>query len=70
VRLAWPYDAADAGDLVVYDFAGREVWRRRVADGRPQEWDVAGLGVTNGVYLVVARAGSRITRLKLFVARK
>jgi len=69
VRLAWPFDT-DAGDLIVYDFSGREVWRRRVTAGETQTWDVAGLRVSNGVYIVVARAGQKVSRLKLFVARR
>lgn len=69
VRFAWPFDT-DAGDLIVYDFSGREVWRRSVTAGETQTWDVAALGVSNGVYIVVARAGPKMSRLKLFVARR
>ena len=69
VRLTWPF-GRDAGDLIAYDFSGREIWRRRVDAGATQTWDVGALGVGNGVYIVVARAGQRVTRLKLFVARR
>lgn len=69
VRLRWPWPDKE-GDLIVYDFSGRELWRRHVTDGSAQTWDLAGQGAANGVYLVVARSGASVTRLKLFVARR
>ncbi len=69
VRLKWPWPDK-SGDLIAYDFSGREVWRRRVADGSTTSWDLATQNVANGVYLVVARSGASVARLKLFVARR
>jgi hypothetical protein len=69
VRFAWPF-TAEGGDLRVYDFAGRLVWRTTVTSGvETVSWPIAERGVRNGVYLVVAHAGSERVRLKLFVVR-
>ena len=68
VRLAWPFGAA-TGEFAAFDFTGREVWRKAVTDGQAQTWDLRATGLANGVYVVVARAGTRVSRLKLFVAR-
>lgn len=68
VRLAWPFTGA--GDVRVYDFAGRLVWRERVEAGSPfAEWDVAASHPRNGVYVAVARAGRETRRVKLFILR-
>lgn len=68
VRLAWPF--AGAGDVQVFDFAGRLVWRERVDAGTMYaEWNVAATGPRNGVYIAVARAGREIRRVKLFILR-
>jgi hypothetical protein len=69
VRFTWPFGAA-GGDVVAFDFSGHEVWRAHVADGAAAIWDIASARVSNGVYLVVARAGTQVERLKLFVARR
>lgn len=68
VRFTWPFGATP-GEFVAYDIAGHQVWRRTVLAGEPHAWDIATGGVGNGVYVVVARAGARVTQLKLFVAR-
>lgn len=68
VRFTWPFGTAP-GELIAYDFAGHQVWRRSVVAGEPHTWDVSSGGVSNGVYVIVARAGARVTQLKLFVAR-
>ncbi len=69
VRFDWPFDAT-AGELAVYDFAGRLVWRATVAAGAPTvTWDIASGGARNGVYLVVARGTGRTLSTKLFVTR-
>jgi hypothetical protein len=69
VFFAWPY-GAQAGEVMVYDFRGRLVWRHH-ADGTVETvaWNVDATGTRNGVYVAIARAGGRTTRLKLFVAR-
>lgn len=68
VRLQWPFTAA--GDVLVYDFAGRLVWRERVNAGTTfAEWNVAASNPRNGVYLAVARAGRDTRRVKLFILR-
>lgn len=69
VRFTWPFGQSE-GDIRVFDFSGHEVWRSHVTAGATASWDVESLGVSNGVYLIVARAGSRVERLKLFVARR
>ena len=68
VYFPWPFDAP-AGDLFAYDIAGRLVWKAKVATGETSRWDLRGAGVANGVYVVVARSGTRSVRLKLFLAR-
>jgi hypothetical protein len=69
VRFTWPFETK-GGDLRVYDFAGRLVWRTTVTSGvATVSWPIAERGVRNGVYLVVAHAGSERVRLKLFVVR-
>lgn len=68
VRLAWPF--AGAGDVQVFDFAGRLIWRERVdAGARFAQWNVAASDSRNGVYIAVARAGRETRRVKLFVLR-
>ena len=68
VRLAWPF--AGAGDVQVFDFAGRLVWRERVGAGATfAQWNVAASDPRNGVYIAVARAGGETRRVKLFVLR-
>ncbi len=69
VRFIWPFGSS-AGDLTVFDFSGREVWRRQMSPGDPLAWDVESLHIANGVYIAVAKSGSRSSRLKLFVARR
>ncbi|MDA1080215.1 MAG: M14 family metallopeptidase [Gemmatimonadetes bacterium] len=69
VRFAWPF-GTEAGELIAYDISGREVWRRHVDSGASQTWEVASLGVGNGVYIIVARASGGVAQLKLFVARR
>jgi hypothetical protein len=65
VRFNWPFGAT-AGDLFVYDFAGRLVWRTRVdggGDAAGVEWPVARhAALANGVYVANARAGDRVRR--------
>jgi hypothetical protein len=68
VRLAWPFGMTP-GDLTAIDFGGRIVWRKQVLAGELTTWELDRAKVANGVYVVVARAGSEIARLKLFVAR-
>jgi hypothetical protein len=68
VRFNWPFGTS-AGELAVLDFAGRQVWSRKVAAGEVSTWDVESSRVANGVYIVVARSGKETSRIKLFVAR-
>ncbi|MEP6690437.1 MAG: hypothetical protein ABJD07_04735, partial [Gemmatimonadaceae bacterium] len=69
VRFPWPF-AAQSGEMAIYDFAGRPVWRASVVAGASfASWDVAASGTANGVYLVVAHGGGRTATLKLFVGR-
>jgi hypothetical protein len=69
VYLTWPF-AATAGDFIVYDFAGREVWRTAVAaNAPPVRWNVAQSRPANGVYVVVARAGNQVARQQLLILR-
>ena len=70
VFFAWPY-GAQAGDVIVYDFRGRLVWRHHT-DGTVETvaLNIDQTGTRNGVYVAVARAAGRTTRLKLFVARR
>ena len=68
VTLTWPF-GADAGELRIFDFAGRLVWATAVqGDASTVTWDIPS-AVRNGVYVAVARSEGRIRRLKLFVAR-
>ena len=69
VRLAWPFGNA-AGEISVFDFSGREVWRRIVASGESVVWDIQASGVANGAYVAIAKSGSKSSRLKLFIARR
>ena len=69
VHLTWPF-GEEAGDLRVFDFAGRLVWGTPVQGGATTVvWDI-GSAVRNGVYIAVARSDGRVRRLKLFVARR
>ncbi|MDB4905878.1 MAG: hypothetical protein JWO05_662 [Gemmatimonadetes bacterium] len=65
----WPFGESD-GELLVYDFAGGLAWRTAVSGGTEHvQWN-ADPRLANGAYLVVARAGSRTLRYKLFIARR
>jgi hypothetical protein len=71
VYLTWPFGAT-AGDFIVYDFAGREVWRTAVAaNAQPVRWSVSESRPANGVYIVVARAaaGGQVARQQLLILR-
>jgi hypothetical protein len=68
VRFTWPFGTSP-GELTALDFGGRIVWRKKIAAGEPATWDVGSDKVANGVYVVVARAAGKVSRLKLFVAR-
>lgn len=68
VRFAWPFGTA-AGEVAAFDFSGREVFRRSVTAGEAITWDIRAAGVANGVYVVVARSGKQLSRIRLFVAR-
>jgi hypothetical protein len=70
VRFNWPF-GGEAGDLLVYDFAGRLVWRTGVDGGTPEvTWEVGRqAALANGVYVVIARAGDRVRRHTLYVLR-
>jgi hypothetical protein len=69
VHLTWPFGDG-AGDLRIFDFAGRLVWATPVQGGATTvTWDIASQ-VRNGVYIAVARSEGRVRRLKLFVARR
>ncbi len=68
VRFAWPFGTA-AGEVVAFDFSGREVFRRSVTTGEAVTWDIRTSGIANGAYVVVARSGKQLSRVKLFVAR-
>ena len=68
VTFTWPF--ATAGDLLVYDFAGRLVSRTAVDAGAlDATWEIAASGARSGVYVVVARSASATRRVKLFVVR-
>jgi hypothetical protein len=68
VFFAWPFGNA-TGDLLAYDFSGRLVWKSSVTTGGNVPWDLNAGRVANGVYVVIARSGSKTLRLKLFVVR-
>ena len=68
VHLTWPF-GEDAGEIRVFDFAGRLVWATTVHGGETTiTWNLA-QPVRNGVYVAIARSEGRVRRLKLFVAR-
>lgn len=70
VHLTWPFGVT-GGELLVYDYAGRLVSRVAVPVGSVRvRWDVAASGARNGVYLAIARAGTRVARRRLFVVRR
>jgi hypothetical protein len=68
VYFPWPFATA-TGDIQAYDFSGRLVWKTNVAAGGNVPWDLNAGRVANGVYVVIARSGSKTLRLKLFVVR-
>jgi hypothetical protein len=68
VYFPWPFGIAP-GDLQAYDFNGRLVWKTSVTAGGNVPWDLNTGRVANGVYVVIARSGSKTLRLKLFVVR-
>ena len=68
VSFAWPF-AGPAGDMQAFDFSGRLVWKATVTDGRTVSWDLLASRVPNGVYVVVARSGKQVVRLKLYLTR-
>ena len=66
------------GEIAVYDFAGRQLWRSRITGDSPGRdpdtvvvpWELGSAGVANGAYVVVVRTASgRSARRTLFVAR-
>jgi hypothetical protein len=68
VYFNWPFGAA-GGELAAYDFAGHLAWRSPVVGGTETvTWEL-GRGLANGVYVVIAKAGGRTRRFKLFVLR-
>ena len=68
VYFPWPFGTA-TGDIQAYDFSGRLVWKTSVTAGGNVPWDLNAGRVANGVYVVIARGGTRTLRLKLFVVR-
>ncbi len=69
VYFPWPFANA-TGDILAYDFTGRLVWKTNVtAAGGNIAWDLNSGRVANGVYVVIARSGTKTLRLKLFVVR-
>jgi hypothetical protein len=68
VYFPWPFATA-TGDIQAYDFSGRLVWKTSVTAGGNVPWDLNAGRVANGVYVVIARGGTRTLRLKLFVVR-
>ena len=68
VRFAWPFGSS-AGEVVVFDFAGRAIWRHAVTAAEQVTWDLVANRVANGAYVVVARSNGRVSRIKVFVAR-
>lgn len=68
VYFPWPFGNA-TGELLAYDFSGRLIWKSTVTAGGNVPWDLNSGRVANGVYLVIARSGSKTLRLKLFVVR-
>ncbi len=69
VYFPWPFGVS-AGDIQAYDFSGRLVWKTSVtAAGGNIAWDLNAARVANGVYVVIARSGTKTARLKLFVLR-
>jgi hypothetical protein len=69
VYFGWPFGTT-AGDILAYDISGRLVWKTTVpAGGGNIPWDLNAARVANGVYIVIARSGTKTTRLKLFVLR-
>ena len=69
VRFVWPFGNV-SGEISVFDFTGREVWRRNVPSGESVIWELHAAGVANGAYVAIAKSGSKISRLKLFIARR
>ncbi|MCX5756569.1 MAG: M14 family zinc carboxypeptidase [Gemmatimonadetes bacterium] len=69
VRFTWPFGTA-SGDIAVFDFSGREIWRKTVSAGESVTWGVQASGVVNGAYIAVAKSASKTSRLKLFIARR
>ena len=68
VYFPWPFGSA-TGDILAYDFSGRLIWKTNVTTGGNVPWDLNSGRVANGVYVVIARSGSKTLRLKLFVVR-
>jgi len=68
VYFPWPFGTA-TGDIQAYDFSGRLVWKTSVTAGGNVPWDLNAGRVANGVYVVIARGGTKTLRLKLFVVR-
>jgi hypothetical protein len=68
VYFPWPFVNA-TGDILAYDFSGRLVWKAAVTAAGNVAWDLNAGRVANGVYVVIARSGSKTLRLKLFVVR-
>jgi len=68
VTFIWPF-TGKGGNLVVYDFTGRLVWKATAA---AQDADITwnlDARVANGAYLVIAESGGQRVRLRLFVVR-
>lgn len=68
VYFPWPFANA-TGDILAYDISGRLIWKASVTAPGNVAWDLGTGRVANGVYVVIARSGSKTQRLKLFVVR-
>jgi hypothetical protein len=71
VSFAWPYAEGGAdGDLLVYDFSGRLVFRTSVQPASERvTWPLGEGPMANGAYVVIARSGGRTTRQTVYVLR-
>jgi hypothetical protein len=69
VTFIWPF-GGKSGNLLVYDFTGRLVWKATAGAQDPDvTWNLDA-HVQNGAYLVIAESGGQRVRLRLFVVRE
>jgi hypothetical protein len=69
VHIGWKGASSEGGDLLLYDAAGRLLWRRNIeTDAGVYSLDIGATGVVGGLYYVTLRTERSVVSHKLMVA--